>query len=457
MAFLCNEEKFFWTKNLPSTEHISPGFYIPQTIHRKMKKSFAPFGSSVEKKTKTKMNEIPLNHSKNIYLFNYEKNKFSVGKNLKKKNNKKKIRIIKYPENEKDLKDNLIIRNLNKMKITRNDKGIYPKIIIDSYTNTKISNNNNKEKFITESYTNYTNNFGNNKNILNKTTSENWYSRIRTKYNNELLLEFDRDKNLNKRAFISSIPGKERSYGYSIEDNGDMTPKENPDNLQIFSGLGRDTVGPGNYDINIKWNKTLSLWSKSKTKRFSPKERKEENLKDFEKNMAEKDKHSKTFSSDFYLNPKKFKLNNKLNINTFNIGYTKESLLKPNGDYITKNFDRPGRTDNFFINKLNVLYPGPGYYYEDDKWSCMKILRIPGKTRKNFNFGSDVERFENINDEESENKLEDPKELYKKKLKEMKLKTPLPTTYFKDDLKKIFYLKNKFRSTQKEFKFKHIF
>ena len=49
-----------------------------------MKKSFAPFGSSVEKKSKTKMNEIPLNHSKNIYLFNYEKNKLSVGKNLKK-------------------------------------------------------------------------------------------------------------------------------------------------------------------------------------------------------------------------------------------------------------------------------------------------------------------------------------------------------------------------------------
>jgi hypothetical protein len=191
MAFLCNEEKFFWTKNLPSTEHISPGFYIPQTIHRKMKKSFAPFGSSVEKKTKTKMNEIPLNHSKNIYLFNYEKNKFSVGKNLKKKNNKKKIRIIKYPENEKDLKDNLIIRNLNKMKITRNDKGIYPKIIIDSYTNTKISNNNNKEKFITESYTNYTNNFPNNKNILNKKDNKSRLSlpRIEPKSTRGLIIE----------------------------------------------------------------------------------------------------------------------------------------------------------------------------------------------------------------------------------------------------------------------------
>ena len=108
------------------------------------------------------------------------------------------------------------------------------------------------------------------------------------------------------------------------------------------------------------------------------------------------------------------------------------------------------------INKLNVLNPGPGYYYEDDKWSCMKILRLPKKTRKNFNFGSDVQRFENINDEESENKIEDPKELYKRKLKEIKIKSPLPTTYFKDDLKKINYLKDKFKSPQKEFHFKHI-
>ena len=311
---------------------------------------------------------------------------------------------------------------------------------------------NNKEKFSTEPHSNI-----NNKNELNKASSENWYSRVRTKYNNELLLEFGRDKNLNKRAFISSIPGKERSYGYTIEENGNMTPKENPDNLQIFSGLGKDTVGPGNYDINIKWNKTLSLWSKSKTKRFSPKERKEENLKDFEKNMVEKDKHSKTYSSDFFYNSKKYRFKNRLNINTFYIGNSRDSFIKPNGDLITNNYDRPGRTDNYFINKLNVLYPGPGYYYENDKWSCMKILRLPKTTKKNYNFGSDVQRFDNINTEELENKSDDPKEIYKRKLKEMKTKSPLPTTYFKDDLKKMHYLKEKFRSTQKEFHFKHIF
>ena len=38
----------------------------------------------------------------------------------------------------------------------------------------------------------------------------------------------------------------------------------------------------------------------------------------------------------------------------------------------------------------------------------------------------------------------------------MKIKSPLPTTYFKDALKKINYLKDKFRISQKEFHYKHI-
>ena len=454
MAFLSNEQKFFWAKNLPSTEQISPGFYIPQTVQRNMKKNFVPFGSGAEKKTKFEFSNVPLNHSNNIYLINSDKYKFFHRKKGNKINNKKQIRIIKHPENEKDLKNNcMIIQHLrNKTSFNNNNKIKYPKITIDSYNQTSGSNvNDNKENF--ESKTEQSNS---KKNNLSKTTTENWYSRIRTKYNNELLLEFERDKNLNKRAFISSIPGKERSYGYIIEKNGNMVPKENPDNPQIFSGLGKDTVGPGNYDINIKWNKTISLWSKSKTKRFSSKERKQENLKDFENNMAEKDKYSKTFSSDFFINAKKFKLKNKLNINTFFIGNTKEALIKPNGDFITKNFDRPGRADNYLVNKLNVLNPGPGYYYEDDKWSCLKIIRFPGIKKRNFNFGSNVQRFENLDDDEFDYKIDDPKELYKRKLKEMKIKSPLPTTYFKDDLKKINYLKDKFRSPQKEFHFKHI-
>jgi len=492
MAFLCKEDKFFWVKNLPSTEQISPGFYIPQSIHRKIKKSYVPFGSNVQKDSKQKYDYIPLYHSNNIYLFNSKNNKkkgLITNKNEQQNLNRNinQFKVLKTQDDipKEEVKKNLlVIDNFNKGKDINNKKiKKHPKIIIDAnfkenakkikqdnlkcIISSKKFKNNLKGKYYKKELSvanietkkdNKEKSNNNEKNLFPKTMTENWYSRIRTKYNYELLLEFERDKNLNKNAFISSIPYKAHSYGYIIENNGTMTPKENPDALKIFSGLGKDTVGPGNYDINLKWNKTLSLWSKSKTKRFSSKRRKKENYKkEFEKDMIEKDKYSKTYSSNEWFNKAKNKFNNKYNLKYISLVGTKEALITPNGDFITKSFDKPGRTDKFFINKLNVLYPGPGYYYEDDKWSCLKIIRYPGKKKKNFNFGSNVDRFE-INDDDSieDNKIEDPKEAYRKKLKEMKAKTPLPTTYFKEDLKKINYLKEKFKCPQRTFYFKHI-
>ena len=70
MAFLCNEAKFFKTKNLPSTEQIGPGYYISQSVKRNIKKSYKPFGSGVSKNIKPNIDNIPLNHSKNIYCPN---------------------------------------------------------------------------------------------------------------------------------------------------------------------------------------------------------------------------------------------------------------------------------------------------------------------------------------------------------------------------------------------------
>ena len=494
MAFLCNEDKFFWVKNLPSTEQISPGYYIPQSIQRKVKRSYFPFGSNVQKETKKKYDYIPLNHSKNIYLFNFEKNKNKTNNNQNSQDMKGNLNTIKTLKIQDDIpgeevKKNYLIINNYKKENNANKKKIkkHPKIIIDSKNSEKLKNgqnaqfNNNfncmiccndiknnmnnkkykKEKSLKEIDKNriQNENLINEKNIFPRTMTENWYSKIRTKYNNELLLEFERDKNLNKNAFISSIPYKAHSYGYIIEDNGAMTPKENPDALKIFSGLGKDTVGPGNYDINLKWNKTLSLWSKSKTKRFSSKRKNVNMKKEFEKNMIEKDKYSKTYSSNEWFNKDKYKNSlNKYNFKFISLAGTKESILTPSGGLITNSFEKPGRTDKFFINKLNVLYPGPGYYYEDDKWSCLKIVRYPGKKKKRFNFGSNVNRFDLMNEEESgeENKFEDPKEAYRKKLKEIKEKTPLPTTYFKEDLKRTHYLKEKFKCPQKTFYFKHI-
>jgi len=475
MAFLSKEDKFFWVKNLPSTEYICPGFYIPQSIHRKIKKSFAPFGSNVQRGTKEVFDYIPLNHSNNIFLFN-TKQKFLPRKTNTQQSNNQNEQLKSKPK--KEIYEEKTKENNNFKSKGKNKK--ITKLYIDAeesnnkkvnYYNTNINwkkgSSNNKEKKLKTSHENQKIEENINKNGIEsfddkskfpKTMSENWYSRIRTKYNNELLLEFERDKNLNKNAFISSIPSKAQSYGYIIEDNGSMTPKENPDAIKIFSGLGKDTVGPGNYDINLKWNKTLSLWSKSKTKRFSSKYKrtKESIKKDFEKDMVEKDKYSKTYSGD-WLNSNKYKFSAKYNLKSISLVGTKQALMAPNGKIITKSYDKPGRTDKFFINKLNVLNPGPGYYFEDDKWSCLKIMRFPVKKKKNYNFGSNVDRFEKINDDEdSDDENENPKEAYRKKLKEMKSKSPLPTTYFKEDLKRKNYLKEKFKCPQKTFYFKHI-
>ena len=196
------KKNFFWkTIYQVLNEYIHNFISIKQFIEKW--KKFCVFGSEIEKKKKVEFNNIPLNHSKNIYFFNSEKRRIFNSK--KKHYNKKKIKLIKKIENEKDLKERLIIENL---KTTKINKELFPIFTIESFDNAKI---NKEEKLQTEPYNNKSNYSS------NKITRENWYYRFWTKYNNKLFLEFDRDKNLNKRAFISSIPEKERSFGYKIE------------------------------------------------------------------------------------------------------------------------------------------------------------------------------------------------------------------------------------------------
>lgn len=485
MAFLCNEEKFFKTKNLPSTEQIGPGYYISQSVKRNIKKSYKPFGSGVCKNIKPNICNIPLNHSKNIYLFNpNDKLKFRNTAN----------NFFRYKITDLREKDDIPKEDVNKdfiivSKSSKKFKNTLPKKKREFIELVEYKPINNNQKNVINSYIQKTPCITNDNNEQSEETSKteneekklpeknkkqkkindslpklNMFGKVRTKYNCQLLLDLERDKNLHENAFISSIPFKEQSFGYMIDDNGKMTPKENPDALKIFTGLGKDTVGPGNYEINMKWNKTMPLWSKSRTSRFSSEDIKHKitNKKNFENDMKEKDKlifYKTCYStSENWLNKVK---NNNIYKSNFKISLAeaKEQLLSPSGKVIKNNFDKPGRTDKFFINKLNVLYPGPGYYYEDDKWSCLKIIRLPCKKKKKFNFGSNVDRFPfSLDDDENEEtklKFEDPKEAYRKKLKEIKNKSPLPTTYFKEDLKKQRMLREKFKCPQKTFYFQH--
>ena len=122
----------------------------------------------MDKKLKVELNNIPLNHSKNIYLFNADKYRY-LYKNYNRKNNKIKIRISKTNENEKELQKNLIIENLTNNKKAKKIKNNFPKIIIEPHYDFKLnSNNNNKEKINTDPYNSF------NKNI-SITSTFSWY------------------------------------------------------------------------------------------------------------------------------------------------------------------------------------------------------------------------------------------------------------------------------------------
>ena len=52
--------------------------------------------------------------------------------------------------------------------------------------------------------------------------------------------------------------------------------------------------------------------------------------------MIEKDKYSKTYSSNEWFNKAKKQFNNKYNIKSFSLIKTKNSLISPSGEFIKK-------------------------------------------------------------------------------------------------------------------------
>ena len=279
MAFLSNEKKFFFPHKIPSTELIGPGQYIMQTENRKIRQNIAPFGSSVEKfssNSKNNKNSNNLNNKKNsspgpgeyyndIYinklknLKNKEKIINNLNKNRQLKNNElNELKITLEKRNKKRNKNNIndekeisnFIKENKKELIGFNiqSKRLYsPKSNTRNYffqdsslSNTTISSKNNNVNFNNTFYSKkiYKNNF-----FINSIPNE-------------------------SKKYISTIPTKERTFGYEFDENGNLIAKINPENYKFFTGVKNDTVGPGNYDIYLPWKTQTSLWSKNKENRL---------------------------------------------------------------------------------------------------------------------------------------------------------------------------------------------
>ena len=64
-----------------------------------------------------------------------------------------------------------------------------------------------------------------------------------------------------------SIPSHDNVFGYEENEGGDLVKQRNPDKL--VTGVGKDTIGPGNYDVvkNLGDAKKGPTWHLPKNQR----------------------------------------------------------------------------------------------------------------------------------------------------------------------------------------------
>ncbi len=381
MAIVFEQERDLDLNQGKEINELGPGQYLPQTIPKKIIENTAPFLSS-EKKTKKKDEITP---GPGDYFHDISKEKFE-----KIKENS----IIEIYENKNffDIQNKIL---------SEND----PLIINHLHSILKLNKNFEKYGFLTKEKRwkeKEQNNilgpgsFFDEKNIKSKKEIENIIKKTKNKI-------FKNKKFNNQIDKVESIPGK-NNYGYNIGKNGELIKKENPNKYKIFSGEKGNSVGPGNYDIELpeQWKKKGTNWSKSKLSRSYDNKKKikkiNENINSINCNIGNfRDNEKKNLISD----------NNILgNINYFNIGIYRTYALnqlhsKEKG--LNKLLTNNKNKSNSYIPKSNS--PGPGYYYNDNLNNLIKKLPKKKNLKNNF-FGSTSDRFGNgINSYKSNNNI----------------------------------------------------
>ena len=382
MAFLSNEIKFY-SKNMSATQLIGPGFYELNKNSRP-KQNLIPFCSSEKRKNIiNKINDFPGPGSYNLTL-NSIKNKQCF--NEKNEQNKKKLNIEFFDA----LSNNLFFNN----------KNLFKKFLIKENLNSqtkRFSNNNNSQ----ENFNNEKNNLIITNNNNNKNKNDNNHKTINF-YHNYNYQQFKANLTNKNNLKKNSIPEK-NFIGYYLDENENLITIENSDLNNIYTGLEGNQIGPGNYNLNLKWENKSCLWSLSKNKRglLNNKEKNlqetlKENFKNKENQILNKNKNNKNIFLEF--------LKNKIKNVKYNIK-TKRNVIKKR---------------EIIFNKCLNNNPGPGYYYNNEKDNNKN------NNNKNYNFGSEKPRF----DYEIEKNIK------------KNIRIPSPTKYFTVDSEKLKKLHN---------------
>ena len=225
---------------------------------------------------------------------------------------------------------------------------------------------------------------------------------------------------IKKENVIPSIPTHNQDFGFDITKNGELCRKTNPEMYKTFSGEKGDTVGPGSYEIDQpnQWHKTGTEWSKFKTKRDSTvSDKTAMGTTKFDSNIMSL--QTTGYSDNLLMSGTNFYFNNANNNNGNIFQDTKASteinFFKPKSQKDKKNSMKCRIVNCKIANQraskeikkdfesiIGKNFPGPGYYYDNDKLTAFNPK--PNPEYKQF-FGSKMERFKNFNNTMDDNQL----------------------------------------------------
>ena len=169
-----------------------------------------------------------------------------------------------------------------------------------------------------------------------------------------------------------TIPSKGTNFGYSMDKEGDLLLKKDPQKKNKFNGTHKNSVGPGYYFVEKYYSKKNNAhdWNKDKDKDKSNES--SNNISEKEEEEVNNDK-----SNEIVVNDNNTKEVNKIIVKADNLLNRLSFLNSLNEDRTIKI-----KQNKFKENRT----PGPGNYYLYDEFD--KIA----KNKKNQNFGSSKNR-----------------------------------------------------------------
>ncbi len=325
MAFVYKSDRILGKENSLHTD-IGPGQYLPQTSIRNLKPIKHPFCSSTFRETKVKKEDVP---GPGSYDYDDKYEKFAS------------LLLDRGNKSPSFLKS---------MELAASEN-IDPFTIIINKENQKDVGFLSKEKRFKEPASLINENPGPGKYqkheplLLIKNSIKDKKKKLPKVEKGKLtLLRYDRSPG--SPNCIATIPSKFLSYGYDINDNGELVMKEDPEKDLKHKGELNDTVGPGSYDTlkSRQWFKNMVSWEKlSKTSREI------NNKRDI---LISQDLHNSAVLKDVVHNSTMIDLNGNGNSNNLNksIITNLNNVNNINSENIKNNINIHVRNSNNMLN-----------------------------------------------------------------------------------------------------------